>query len=532
MDDLADVVVVGSGCAGAMAAQTLVEAGARTTLLCPGIGPRAGAQDIPGGDFLELRRSDGEQHRYLLGEAFEGIPWGRLGTGAQLTPPRKHLVREVETLLPSLSENFQGTESLAHGGLGGGWGLGCCVYSPLEIQAAGLEARTLSPSYQRVAQRVGISGENDDARAFTHVGLEGIQPAMRMDPVGQGLMARYARVRAKLNARGFHAGRTALALLTQPLGDRKAYAYRDLDFYSDAEGSAYRPWMTVDALTRHSNFQHERGWQVMRFEDGVDHVTVHARHVETRELRVFKARALVMASGVLGTARVVLRSLGGDARLPLLCNPYAYVACLQPALLGAHSHAEGVGFSQLSLFHDEDGTQADVAMASIYSYRSLMLFRLAKEVPLGLADAWKLLRFMMPALTIMGLHHPEDARHAGRLWLPADDVLRVDYPTSTERAAFIAFRGAQFNSAMRALGAWPLRKVSPLRGASIHYAGTLPLEDTDRPFTLHADGRLAGTRRVYVADASGFRFLPAKGPTLSLMAFADSVARKWVAAHG
>ena len=59
----------------------------------------------------------------------------------------------------------------------------------------------------------------------------------------------------------------------------------------------------------------------------------------------------------------------------------------------------------------------------------------------------------------------------------------------------------------------------------MHYAGTLPFSDDPQPFTLGTGGRLAGTRRVFVADGSGFRYLPANGLTLTLMANAHRIAQ-------
>jgi len=194
------------------------------------------------------------------------------------------------------------------------------------------------------------------------------------------------------------------------------------------------------------------------------------------------------------------------------------------------------GFSQWSLFQDADGSGGDVAMASLYSYRSLMLFRLARRVPLAVSDAWRLLRYAMPALTIAGLHHPERGEHAGTLRLtpassPTGDALESRYPVTPVRAQALQERTRAFRWALRRLGAWPLQTVSLKRGASIHYAGTLPFTEREAPLTLQPDGRLGATKHVYVADASGFRFLPAKGPTLSLMAFADVVARGWLDRH-
>ena len=78
---------------------------------------------------------------------------------------------------------------------------------------------------------------------------------------------------------------------------------------------------------------------------------------------------------------------------------------------------------------------------------------------------------------------------------------------------------------MRQLGALPIKRIRPPIGASIHYAGTLPFSQEAAPLHLDPSGRLHGTHRVYVADSSGFGYLPAKGLTLSIMANAHDVAR-------
>ena len=61
---------------------------------------------VPEGDFLSIRGSDPHQHRYFLGDQFEGIPLGKIQTGAQLTPARKVIHRNVDTLSPWDSRSF------------------------------------------------------------------------------------------------------------------------------------------------------------------------------------------------------------------------------------------------------------------------------------------------------------------------------------------------------------------------------------------------------------------------------------------
>jgi hypothetical protein len=269
---------------------------------------------------------------------------------------------------------------------------------------------------------------------------------------------------------------------------------------------------------------------VTRFEELDAEVSVRGIRISDQGQVSWRCRRLVLSPGVLGTARIVLRSLPGKERLPLLCNPYSYFPCVVPRRLGKAMPDRNIGFAQLSLFHDPLGDQSDVAMASLYTYRSLLLFRLLREVPLNLRDARLLMTWMLPGLVIMGLHHPE--RAGDRKWLeripdstsPTGDKLGASYHATEQEERHRLTRERAFLRTLRTLGAWKVKRTDPGFGASIHYAGVLPFGETEDGRTLAPDGRIRGTRHVYVADGSGFRYLPAKGLTLSLMANAHLVA--------
>jgi hypothetical protein len=516
-----------------MAAQTLVESHARVLMLDVGKRDEKYRALIPAKNFVEIRRTEKEQHRYLLGDDFESIPSGTITTGAQLTPPRRFLIEWVDHYLPRSSETFFPMESLAYGGLGAGWGLGCCVFSENELQQAGLPIGAMRTAYQVVADRIGISGSNDDAQPFTFAHLKGIQTAARLHPTAEKLLRNYSRKREFLKKRGFYLGRPALALLTQDKDKRRALDYRDMEFYDDKNQSAWRPWISVNELRKKHNFIYMDGRLVTRFREEHGIVEVHTLRIDTNEKETYRCRKLVLAAGVLGTARIVLRSMkGGTKQLPLLCNPYYYTPCVVLSEAGKSLPDELNGMAQLSLFHDAEGVQRDVAMASLYNYRSLLLFRLLKEVPLGFRDARVLMNYLLPGIIIMGIHHPDS--HGGEKWIkllpnndsPTGDCLQSTYRLSEEESRKIDSRQKLFMKAMRKIGAYPIKHVSPGHGSSIHYGGTLPIDDTGKPFSLDRSGRLNGTQNIFVVDGSGFRFLPAKGPTLSLMANAHLVAQR------
>ena len=277
------------------------------------------------------------------------------------------------------------------------------------------------------------------------------------------------------------------------------------------------------------NFAYDGGALVARFDETAD-------GIDGRRLSTFAtarpagipADASCSPPECLGSARIVLRSNGADARLPLLCNDYTYVPSLVPARLGRSMPEHAQSLTQLALFHER--ASADIAVGTIFSYRSLLLFRLLREMPLGVRDARTLMQYLLSGFIIAGFDHPQDRSEGKHVWRepdrssPTGDRLAIAYElTEAERRDHRA-RERGFASVLRTLGAWPIRRVHPPLGSSLHYAGTLPFAQDERPFTLAPDGRLHGARNVFVADASGFTFLPAKPVTLSLMANAHRVA--------
>jgi hypothetical protein len=207
---LHDHIVVGSGCTGAMAAQTLVESGARVTMLDVGITDAKYKDLVPDKDFISIRKTEPEQHRYLLGDRFESIPWGNIKTGAQLTPPRQFMVEGVEEFLALHSKTFFPMESLAYGGLGSGWGVGCCVFSKSELEKAGLDHSKMMEAYRTVSSRIGISGALDDASPYTIDGLDNFLPATELDENCGFLYGKYQRDKVSLNRQDFYMGRPAI----------------------------------------------------------------------------------------------------------------------------------------------------------------------------------------------------------------------------------------------------------------------------------------------------------------------------------
>jgi choline dehydrogenase-like flavoprotein len=525
-----DVIVVGSGPSAVNAAYPLVEAGLRVTML--DVGNRDTTYDVPEGAFTELRRTDVQQHRYLLGESFEGIALGHANAGAQLTPPRQYIQRDVDRLLPVVSGSFFPLQSLAEGGLGAGWGAGSPQFCDADLDGFPIRLADLRPHYEAVAARIGISGAHDDLEPFLGE-LDAMQPAVAIDSNGESILRRYEKKRAAANRAGLYIGHPRLAMLSRPLRGRSPTRYWDMDFWSDAGKSIYRPRWTVDELRGFANFTFVGRRLVQSFEERPDgDVIVRARVLDTEQLVETRGRAVILAAGTLGTARIVLRSYAlYGRRIPLVCNPHTYVAMLNANSLGKDARDARHSMAQLCVVHAPDGPTRPFTVGHVYSYRSLLLFRLMKYSPLPFREGLDILRLLSPSFTVLILQHedrpsPEKYCSLARATDGGEDRLEVEYALSAaDRARHDAVESTVLRNLLR-LRCITLRTMHEGNAASTHFAGTFPMTaiggDRD-DLTTDRNGRLRRARNVYIGDGSVFPSLPSKGLTFTMMANADRI---------
>ena len=525
----ADVIVVGSGPSAVNASFPLVEAGYRVLML--DIGHREGSYAglVPAKPFGETRRTDGEQWRYFLGEDFEGVCLGEVRVGSQLTPPRRYVTTPVERLAPIVSNSFSTLEGFAIGGLGAAWGAGAFPFSAAEMEGWPISRADLQPHYERVAERIGVSGATDDIAECFGPPIP-MQPPLRMDSNSERIYEAYRARRAALIGAGFRLGITWLAVCSTTHRGRLPNAYHDTEFWGDGNGSVYRAYQTVAELLKRPNFGYRASRLVSSFEESLDGgVRVHSTDLDSGHGETTDARRLVIAAGTLGTARIVLRSLDlYDTRLPIVCNPYTYVPCLNTLTFGKQARDRRHSLSQLTAVYDGDGSGRHNVQVQVYSYRSLMCHRLLGTVPLALPDAIHLLAAAQPHFSILGINHEDRPTPLAGLALRRGDRgtaerLEISYEVAPQRARRQRLDERRVVGHFRSLGLLPLKRIHPGHGASIHYGGTLPMCSDERPLSTDACGRLRGTANVYVVDGSVLPYLPAKGLTMTLMANADRV---------
>jgi choline dehydrogenase-like flavoprotein len=525
---MTDVIVVGSGPSAVNAAYPLVEAGKQVTILDVGNVDDVYGPLIPPKGFVEIRKSDHGQHRFFLGDEFEGVPFGEARVGAQLTPPRTHILRDAERLAPAETGDFCAMESFALGGLGAGWGAGAFAFGDDEFRGSLLTRAVLDPHYEIVAERTGITADRDDLLPFFG-DLKAMLPPMEIDSNAETVLGRYLRRRKEFNSLGFYVGRTPLAVCTVEHRGRGPHGYHDMDFWAD-DRSVYRPRWTVEELSRYPSFRYVPRRFVLSFrETDSAGVEITARNVDSGSIEIYTASHVILAAGALGSARIVLRSLGlYETRVPILCNPYSYVPVVNLGMLGREARDRRSSLAQLTAIYEQPGPDGARVQAQYFSYRSLLTFKLLKEAPMPFREGIRMMRALIPLFGILGLNHadaPNPSRYCVLHRVGGDETdkleIRGELTPEEERVQ------SRYDKIMlrffRKLGCVPIKRIRLPQGSSIHYAGTIPMSaGTDGP-SCDADCRLNGASRVYIADGSVLTYLPAKGLTFTTMALANRV---------
>jgi hypothetical protein len=530
------VIVIGSGASGAAASSYLVNKGIKVLMLDVGMDDTEYRDHIPDIPFSRIRRECEGQQNFFLGKNLEGVPKAGVKVGAQLTPPRQFISKKSDEYQPWNSKNFSLLQSLAKGGLAAGWGAASFTFDDLELKKAGIFEENFARYYNEAVAEIGVSADSkDDNFSFALKGISTHQPALEIDSNAEKILSAYNRRRDVLNTKGLFLGKTPLAVLSQDLGERRANPYFDMDFWSDSRKSVFRPRYLIDKLALNPLFTYKCGILALSFEERGGSVLVHSKDLKNNQQLSFYGSKLMLCAGPINSARIALKSLElVGYSTSLLSSPYTYIASANLAMLGRSARDRRHSLSQLcGIFRPQDDPN-DFLNLQFYSYRSLLLFKLVKEMPLPVWAGLAVSRILMNSLTVIGVFHSDSPSSKKYLRLTpslTDGPLTLDvhYEREPSQSDCIRAREREVKKILVQLGCIPFMSFNPGEGSGIHYGGTIPCgNDPFRKFGTDMQGRLLGTKEVFVGDNATWNYLPAKGPTLTLMANAKRIAQKVV----
>lgn len=379
-----------------------------------------------------------------------------------------------------LQSNIEIIQTLAKGGLSEIWNGICDYFSAEEMEATGLPVDEIQVEYKEIIRRIKLQTQielGDRSKLLLHA-----------------------------SQRNEHTNSTVYEASV-------AYNYttrNDIDEFKKNKNFTYIPNQLVVTVKEKGNFTEIKSYSL-------------DKHLEV----VTKARYVILAAGSINTTRILLRSLGlFNYKTTFLTKAHYLAACSHLRTIGKKS-LKKLNTGQLVMLSDISSQKAGAVFTHLYEFNPRALSKVLKYVPLPKPIALFLLSFISPSLMIADVRFPVFEGKNKWCMLKKDlensDVLEISFQESEEEIRGQKREYDTILKVLRSLGLFPLRTVRD--HISSHYAGGVPFQEKPGKLSVDASARLHQAKNIYVADASTWRMLPAKPPTLTTMANASRVAK-------
>ena len=529
------IVVVGSGPSGVHFTLSALKKG--YDVLMVDVGTQKSMQPNPEDSLNDLKGSLSDPVEFFLGKDFEAVLYPGSAGEYYGFPPNKRYVFSKPKQFQVEEQGFTSLSSFAQGGLAEAWTAGVYPFNNEELSDFPFSYKDIEPFYNEVASRIGISGMKDDLAGFLPVHDRLMDP-LELDQHSQTLLSKYEREKDYLNRQlGCYAGRARLAVLSRDKQTRKACTYRGRCLWGCPVDAFYTPSLTLRQCQRYSNFRYIPNHYISHFRvDKQNQIThVIAESVDAKTSTEFEVGTLVLAAGTLSTSRIVLDSIrintGATVKLTgLMDNQQILIPFINLSMIGKPYRTESYQYHQLSLgFRGE--RPKEYIHALITTLKTALIHPLIHKNPLDLKSSLFIFRNLHAALGLVNVNLHDSRRDDNFVTIEANEAashskLLVKYSPENGRKTKIHSVVKRVRKALWRLGCIVPPRMVHVRpmGASVHYAGTIPMSAERKPLTVSPECQSHDFENLYIVDGTTFPFLPAKNITFTLMANAVRVA--------
>jgi choline dehydrogenase-like flavoprotein len=528
------IVVVGSGASGVHFALSCLIKGHSVTMVDVGFTGRQ--PSLPTETLVGLKRNLTDPVDYFLGPRYDSLVLpGHEGEYYAFPPSKEHVFRSRGE--PEFRANgFAPLYSFARGGLAEVWTGGCYPFDNQDLNAFPFEYKGLEPYYSLVAERIGVSGTSDDLKATFPV-HGGLQEPLNPDAHSVDLLAAYSRRREYLNRElGCLMGRSRVAALSRDLDGRQACNYSGRCLWGCPRQALYTPSITLEKCRTFPNFRYLGGFYADHFRmDSSGRVqSLVARSVDGKHEEI-PAGTLVLSAGTLGSAKIFLESIQRDTgKAPELRGVMDNRQILMPfvnlRMLGRPWSPETYQYHQIAMAVrvKESG---ELIHGLITTLKTALIHPLVQTLPFDLAGSVSAFRSIHGALGMININFPDHRRQDNYVTLDTATEphrLAIQYQPEPGEPPRLAATIKTFRKILWKLGCFAPTQMIHVRpmGASVHYAGTLPMTREGGQYSCTEFGASRDVAGLYFADGTTFPSLPAKNLTFTLMANAARIAEE------
>jgi choline dehydrogenase-like flavoprotein len=529
------IVIVGSGASAAHFALSVLKKGYEVVMLDVG---RARPPAVNPDDTLNgLKNNLNDPVSYFLGERFEAVVHPGSEGEYYAFPPNKSYVFSKPTAFKFKAQGFEPLLSFAQGGLAETWTGGVYPLNDLELKHFPFDYSDIEPYFNEIAKRIGITGCKDDLARFYPV-HENLMEPLRLDEHSELLIKSYEKQKSYLNNNlRCYMGRARVATLNADYGDRKGCSYTGRCLWGCPSGAFYTPSLTLNECKSYSNFTYVPNMYVshLKFDSNNNVKSVVAESLIDEGTHEITADTFVLGAGTLSSSKIfmdsVLKKTGEVLTLSgLMDNRQILIPFINLNMIGKKYDPETYQYHQLAMGIEGEAS-GEYFHALITTLKTALVHPIIQNVALDLRTSLRIFRNVRAGLGIVNLNFADSRRNSSYLTLQKDEQsgrsrLFISYTPIANEKAVMDGAVRTVTKSLRKLGCIVppgMKHIRPM-GASVHYAGTIPMSMSSKPLTTSPYCKSHDFKNLYFVDGTTFPALPAKNLTFSLMANAARVA--------
>ena len=291
----------------------------------------------------------------------------------------------------------------------------------------------------------------------------------------------------------------------------------------------YVDTLSVDVFKKFKNFIYLPNQLVHTFKNKSKSVEVHTISIDKSSASTFQSSFLILAAGSINSTRITLRSLNlFSYPTTFLTKAHSVIACLHFRTLFIMKDFKQTKLGQLAISSKETDNGLSKFFIQLFRFNPLATEKSTKYVPLPKILTKILMKFLAPSLVFADVRFPslesENKFCKLRKISKEKDILEIQFKENNAEIEDHQVELKKIKNQLKTLGLIPLRIGSDY--VTSHYAGGIPFQQKPGNISADINGKLHQAKRVYIADASTWRALPAKAPTLTIMANASRIGKK------
>jgi choline dehydrogenase-like flavoprotein len=520
------IYVVGSGPSGIACAQKLIAKGARVTMLDAGL-------QIEDARTMIVRRVQATDRsswdRSLLSSYKEGLSVSAKGVKYKTAYGSLFPYKDIAPYR-SVYQDVDACPSYAQGGFSNVWGASSVTYAAEDLKSWPVTPEQLKQYYDEVFSFMPVAGSHAIPGISERAGVSAFDE-LKMSRQVLALNHRIQNLSVQPGVAGFFSGGSRLAVgPCRNDASEKECVYCGLCMYGCPYSLIYNSSSTLEDLKRNKNFKYAAGIFVENLKETGGEVLITIRELSTGHSRILPAEKVYLGSGVLSSARILLRSYDAYDK-PIFCldSQYFLLPLISSWATKNAAREEVHTLAQLCL-RIKKSSSDQASFLQIYGYNDLYQRALRSLFGFSYPVFQGFFNMLLERLfLVQGYLHSDYSskikielkRNAG-----GSDELFLEGVRNMKTSAVLNDVLRVLKSMGRKTGVFPvtprLDRCRPGRG--YHSGGTFPMCAVPRFGESDLWGRPHGFKNVHLVDASVFPTIPAGPITVNVMANASRIA--------